>query len=177
MLRWPRGFRQCRAPSWFTYSNSFNFNFSSSFYFVFELQYTMLLLLQWWRTILNPLWLALHHPRVCLELLLRLEKKRKCRSVAKLVEFQETIHENWIGKVHTLYNVLLRIARKLLETKENVKILIHPVYHTNLDWFSWEWSKKNSKWPFFKIPNSWDFFAKILQIGPLVSRIDWCEAH
>ena len=126
----------------FAYSNSLNFNFSSSFYFVFELQYTMLLLLQWWRTILNPLWLALHHPRVCLELLLRLEKKRKCRSVAKLVEFQETIHENWIGKVHTLYNVLLRIARKLLETKENVKISTHPGYHMNLDWFSWEWSKK-----------------------------------
>ena len=33
----------------------------------------------------------------------------------------------------TLYNVLLRIARKLLETKENVKIWTHPVYHTNLD--------------------------------------------
>ena len=149
----------------FAYSNSLNFNFSSSFYFVFELQYTMLLLLQWWRTILNPLWLALHHPRVCLELLLRLEKKRKCRSVAKLVEFQETIHENWIGKVHTLYNVLLRIARKLLETKENVKIWTHPVYHTNLDWFSWEWSKK-------KI-----FFAKISKISPWVNRIDWCKGH
>ena len=35
--------------------------------------------------------------------------------------------------IHTLYNVLLRIARKLLETRENVKISTHPVYHTNLD--------------------------------------------
>ena len=66
----------------------------------------------------------------------------------------------------------------------------HPFYHTNLDWFSWEWSKKKfffwrkkfkmadfSKWPFFKIANSWNFFAKISQIGPWVSRIEWCEGH
>ena len=32
--------------------------------------------------------------------------------------------------------------------------------------------KKKSKWPFFKIANSQKFFAKILQIGPWVSRID-----
>ena len=91
-------------------------------------------------------------------------------------------------QVPTLYNVLLRIARKLLETRENIKILTNPVYHTNLDWFSWEWSKKKfeekkfkmadfSKWPFFKTANSRDFFAKISQIRPWVSRIDWCEAH
>ena len=29
-----------------------------------------------------------------------------------------------------------------------------------------------SKWPFFKIANSQNFFAKISQIGPWVSRID-----
>ena len=36
-------------------------------------------------------------------------------------------------------------------------LLTHPFYHTNLDWFSWEWSKKNiflkkknSKWPLFE---------------------------
>ena len=34
-----------------------------------------------------------------------------------------------------------------------------------------------SKWPFFKMANSRDFFAKISQIRPWVSRIDWCEAH
>ena len=45
---------------------------------------------------------------------------------------------------------------------ENVKISTYPFYHTNLDRFSWEWSKKkkkkkkkieekNSKWPIFKM--------------------------
>ena len=29
-----------------------------------------------------------------------------------------------------------------------------------------------SKWPFLKIANSRDFFAKISQIGPWVGRID-----
>ena len=29
-----------------------------------------------------------------------------------------------------------------------------------------------SKWPFFKMANSQNFFAKISQIGPWVSRID-----
>ena len=90
----------------------------------------------------------------------------------------------------TLYNVKLRIARNLLKTSEIIKISTHPFYHTNLDWFSWEWSKKKfffqekkfkmadfSKWPFFKIANSQNFFAKISQIGPWVSRIDWCEGH
>ena len=44
--------------------------------------------------------------------------------------------------VHTLYNAILRTARNLLETRENVKISTHPFYHINLSWFSWEWSKK-----------------------------------
>ena len=44
--------------------------------------------------------------------------------------------------IHTLYNAILRIARNFLETRENIKISTHPFYHTNLDWFSWEWSKK-----------------------------------
>ena len=76
------------------------------------------------------------------------------------------VHNVWCIKnltiaVHSytaLYNVILRIARNFLETRENIKILTHPVYHTNLDWFSWEWSKKknffekkrNSKWPIFQ---------------------------
>ena len=58
---------------------------------------------------------------------------------------------------HTLYNVILRIAKYFLKTRENIKISTHPFYHTNLDWFSWEWSKKkfffeekNSKWPIFQ---------------------------
>ena len=66
--------------------------------------------------------------------------------------------------IGTLYNILLRIARNFLETRKNFKILIHPFHHTNLDQFSWEWSKKNiffeekkkikmadfSKWPIFQ---------------------------
>ena len=44
-------------------------------------------------------------------------------------------------------------------------------------------SKKKSKmavfqkWPFFKIANSQNFFVKISQIRPWVSRIAWCEGH
>ena len=30
---------------------------------------------------------------------------------------------------HSLYNVILRIARNLLETRENIKIKSHPFYH------------------------------------------------
>ena len=91
---------------------------------------------------------------------------------------------------HTLYNTILRIARNFLETRESIKISTHPFYHVNLDWFSWEWSKKKfffwkkkskmavfQKWPFFKIANSQNFFVKISQIRPWVSRIDWCEGH
>ena len=33
---------------------------------------------------------------------------------------------NTVSFCHTLYNVLLRIARNLLETRENVKISTHP---------------------------------------------------
>ena len=98
-----------------------------------------------------------------------------------------------IPKIHTLYNVILRIARNFLETRENVKILTHPVYHMNLDWFSWEWSKKNffflkkknqngwffkmadfSKWPFFKMPIleifSWKFHRLVLGLVGLIDE-------
>ena len=34
-----------------------------------------------------------------------------------------------------------------------------------------------SKWPFFKIANSRNFFVKISQICPWVNRIDWCKGH
>ena len=34
---------------------------------------------------------------------------------------------------YTLYNVILRIARNFLETRENIKISTHPFYHINLD--------------------------------------------
>jgi hypothetical protein len=42
----------------------------------------------------------------------------------------------------TLYNVILRISRNLLETRENIKIESHPFYHIICDWFSWGSSKK-----------------------------------
>ena len=90
--------------------------------------------------------------------------------------------------VRTLYNTILRIARNFLETRENIKISTHPFYLITLDWFSWEWSKKNfsffekkiqngrlKKSSFFKIANSQNFFTKISQIRPWVSRIEWCE--
>ena len=35
--------------------------------------------------------------------------------------------------LYTLYNVILRIARNFLETRENIKISTHPFYHINLD--------------------------------------------
>ena len=35
--------------------------------------------------------------------------------------------------MHTLYNVILRIARNLLETRENIKIESHPFYHIIYD--------------------------------------------
>jgi hypothetical protein len=51
----------------------------------------------------------------------------------------------------TLYNVILRIARNLLETKENIKIESHPFYHIICDWFSWGWSKKMHFLPVFEL--------------------------
>ena len=91
-----------------------------------------------------------------------------------------------INQKSTLYNAILRIARNFLETRENIKISTHPIYHINLDWFSWEkiffFEKKIQngrlkKSSFFKITNSLNFFAKIYQMGPWVSRIEWCEGH
>ena len=44
--------------------------------------------------------------------------------------------------------------------------------------FWWKFKMADfSKWPFFKIANSQKNFVKISQIGPWVSRIDWCEGH
>ena len=83
---------------------------------------------------------------------------------------------------NTLYNVILRIARNLLETRENIKIKSHPFYHIIWDWFSWGWSKKNQngglkKTEIFNSPNSQYFFSKISWIGPWVSKIDWCKGN
>ena len=54
------------------------------------------------------------------------------------------LHNVWfIKKPDHRSNVILRIARNFLETRENIKILTHPFYHIHLDWFSWEWTKKS----------------------------------
>ena len=86
-----------------------------------------------------------------------------------------------IWTVDTLYNVILRIAVNFLETREKVKISTHPFYYTNLDWFSWEWSKKKiEKRPFWKIGhfeifslNFFFFCCILMKISPnLYGRMD-----
>ena len=79
-----------------------------------------------------------------------------------------------IEVIHTLYNVILRIARNFLETRENIKISTHPFYHIN---FHGNEAKKIQngqlkKTEFFRIANSQNFSVKILWIGPCVSRIE-----
>ena len=54
-----------------------------------------------------------------------------------------------INYILTLYNTILRIARNLLETRENIKIESHSFYHIICDRFSWGSSKK-----FFKRENA-----------------------
>ena len=48
---------------------------------------------------------------------------------------ERTLQENidFITKIGTLYNDILRIARNLLETRENTKIESHPFYHIIYD--------------------------------------------
>ena len=57
----------------------------------------------------------------------------------------------YILSTGTLYNDLLRIARNLLETRENVKIESHPFYHIICNWFSWGSRKKIQNGRFFKM--------------------------
>ena len=102
------------------------------------------------------------------------------------------LYGRYILPCNTLYNDILRIARNLVETRENIKIESHPFHHIICDWFLLGWSKKKiffwkkkiqngrfSKSPFFKLANSQsqNFFVKISWIGPLVIRIDWREGH
>ena len=77
------------------------------------------------------------------------------------------------------YIVLLRMARNLLETRENIKVRSQPFYHIICDWFSWGSRKKilQKEIRFFKIANSQNLFVKISWIGPWISRIDWCKGH
>jgi hypothetical protein len=81
------------------------------------------------------------------------EKKKKC--VKRVSIF------------YTLYDVILRIARNLLETRENIKIESHPFYHVICDRFSVGSSKKNSKMAVFQnVRFSKSPILKIFWIGP-----------
>ena len=57
----------------------------------------------------------------------------------------------------TLYNKLLRIARNLLETRENIKIESRSFYHIICDWFSWgssqRFEKRNRTCPYVGQPH------------------------
>ena len=57
-------------------------------------------------------------------------------TIVSKVNSSHLLHASgWWEYISTLYNTILRIARSFLETKENIKILNHPLYHMNLYWF------------------------------------------
>ena len=87
------------------------------------------------------------------------------------------IYQN--SKDRTLYNIILRIARNFLETRKNIHstIQIWTDFYENEEKKFFFSNKKIQNGRFFKIANSRNFFAKISQIHPWVSRIDWCKAH
>ena len=62
----------------------------------------------------------------------------------------------------TLYNELLRIARNLLETRENIKIESRSFYHIICGWFSWG-SSKNFFFFWKKIQNGRFFKVAVFQ--------------
>ena len=75
-----------------------------------------------------------------------------------------------------------------LETRIIIKILTHPCYpqETLTDFHKNEAKKKKNpkskmadskKVSFSTTSKSWAIVAKILQIGPWVSRINWCKGH
>ena len=57
----------------------------------------------------------------------------------------ENLHTVLTYHIATLYNVILRIAKNLLETRVIIKISTHPCYPRNFHWFSWGWSRKRKK--------------------------------
>ena len=87
--------------------------------------------------------LVCEHIFVCTHMQMRkfvFDHVQKCVcGYAKLFLFSHTFDHR-----HTLYNIILRIARNFLETRENIKIESHPFYHIICDWFSWKWSKKRN---------------------------------
>ena len=51
----------------------------------------------------------------------------------KLTDFLVKTQVRKNKKLHGTYNVILRIARNLLETRENIKIESHPFYYIICD--------------------------------------------
>ena len=81
--------------------------------------------------------------------------------------------------LYTLYNVILRIARNLLETRKNIKIESHSFCHMICDWLSWGWSIVLKFQNCFSTPPILNiFFQKFhgLVLG-LVGLIDWCSSN
>ena len=77
-----------------------------------------------------------------------------------------------------------------LETKVKIKIVSHSCYPINLWLILTEMKQKKNifekkknqngrlkKLSFSTTTKTWAIFSKISQIGPWVSRIDWCEGH
>ena len=62
----------------------------------------------------------------------------------------------------TLYNYILRIARNLLETRENIKIEFHLFYHIICDWFVTDKA-------FFKL----FFFASFSWKSVQICMVEW----
>ena len=86
----------------------------------------------------------------------------KCKKLRHLLIYSECFVKNFhkmFSQLHTLYNAILRIARNFLETRGNIQ------------------NGRLKKSSFFKIANSQKIFAKISQICPWVSRIEWCKGH
>ena len=62
--------------------------------------------------------------------------KKRSSNTTETVAFAIRYLDTKLGETpdsHTLYNVILHIARNFLETRENIKIWTHSFYHVNLD--------------------------------------------
>ena len=96
-----------------------------------------------------------------------------------------------INRCSTALFIILSPPRFLLEIRVIIKISKKFLVSHKL-WLIWIrmkqkkffffWKKKfkmadSKKLSFSATPKSWAIVAKISQIGPWVSRIDWCEGH
>ena len=101
-----------------------------------------------------------------------------------VVQFKVYLHPTYLPSTYTV----LHIFRQVLFCAGNYRnyqnfeksLLTNKLWHVFMGMKHLK--KKKSKWPtkkslFPSSANSQYFFAKISWIGPLVSRIDWCEGH